>query len=449
VNITQEQVAENHLKLVVNLDPEDYLVKVDEEIKSLSKKITMDGFRPGKVPQGLLKKKYGDAVLADELNKMISDSLTNYIKENELKVFGDPIPVAVKNNRIDVQRPEAYSFGFELGLMPDFDLPSLETKTFVKKVLKITDEMIEKEMDRLRSRFGEREYPEAATEEDILIGSFEELNEDGTVKEGGITSSSSFALKIIRDEIVKQQLMSLRKEEATDINIKAAFGNDEEMIIHHILHIDHHQAEHMNERFRFTVKNIVRINKAELNQEFFDKVYGAGNVMSEDEMRGKIKEELAKEYSRYSDSKLDRKIQEYLLSETKIDLPLDFLRRLMNNHREEDKPEINDEQFIEATNQIRWDLIFSRLSNTHQIKPTETEMKAEATKDIIKYFGGDASYFEQNPESLENIIASVLKDEKNASDIHTRIVNEKLFALLRSSVKIEEQEVDEHEFFHH
>jgi len=188
VNITQEQVGENHLKLVVNLEPQDYLGKVDEEIKSMSKKITMDGFRPGKVPQGLLKKKYGDAVLAEELNKMISDSLSSYIKEKELKVFGDPIPVAVKDNRIDVRRPEAYSFGFELGLLPSFELPSLEAKIFSKKVLKITDEVIGEEMDRLRSRYGEREYPDVAGEEDILIGSFEELNEYGTVKEGGITS---------------------------------------------------------------------------------------------------------------------------------------------------------------------------------------------------------------------------------------------------------------------
>lgn len=434
---------------MLNIEPADYIGKVDEEIKSLSKKISIDGFRPGKVPQGLTKKLYGDAVLADELNKMISDSLTNYIKEHELKIFGDPLPLSDKKNHIDVRRPEAFSFGFELGLMPNFELPPFEAKTFTKKTLKISDQMIDHEVDRLQSRLGEREYPETIGEEDILIGNFEELNEDGSVKEGGITSASSFSIKIIKDEIARQQLMNLKKEEATSLNIKSAFGNDEELIIHHILRTDHHKAEHMGDLFLFLLKNIVRIKKSELNQDFFDKVYGAGNVTSEEQMREKIREKLVGEYQEFTNSKLDRDIQEYLLSEAKIELPLDFLRRLLNTNRDEGKPEFDDQQFEAAANQFKWDLIFGRLVRDYQVTPSEEEMKSEAKKDIIKYFGGDASYFEQNPEAFDNILATVLKNEKNATEIHHRIVNEKLFALLRSKVKSEEQEVDEHEFFHH
>lgn len=449
MNITQEQISENHLKVMLNIEPADYIGKVDEEIKSLSKKISIDGFRPGKVPQGLTKKLYGDAVLADELNKMISDSLTNYIKEHELKIFGEPLPVPDKKNHIDVRRPESFSFGFELGLLPNFEMPSIEAKTFTKKKLKISDQMVQEELDRLQSRLGEREYPEMIGEEDILVGNFEELTEDGGVKEGGINSPSSFSIKIIRDENVRQQLMNLKKEEAAALNIRSAFGNDEELIIHHILRTDHHKAGHMNDLFLFSLKNIVRIIKPELNQDFFDKVYGAGVVTSEEQMRERIKEKLEKEYHAFTNTKLDRDIQEYFLSETKMELPLDFLRRLMNNNRDEGKPEFNDQQFQGAANHFKWDLIFSRLAKEHQITPSEEEMKAEAKKDIIKYFGGDASYFEQNPDSFDNIIASVLKDEKNAAEIHHRIVNEKLFALLRSKIKSEEQEVDEHEFFHH
>jgi trigger factor len=309
--------------------------------------------------------------------------------------------------------------------------------------------MIQQEVDRLQARLGEREYPEAIGEEDILVGKFEELLEDGSVKEGGINSASSFSVKIIKDEIARQQLMNLKKEETAALNIKSAFGSDEELIIHHILRTDHHKAEQMSDLFLFSLKNIVRIKKPELNQDFFDKAYGAGIVTSEEQMREKIREKLEKDYQEFTNSKLDRDIQEYFLSETKIELPLDFLRRLMNNNRDEGRPEFNDEQFQSATNQFKWDLIFGRLVRDHQITPSEEEMKTEAKKDIIKYFGGDVSYFGQNPDSFENIVASVLKDEKNATEIHHRIVNEKLFALLRDKVKSEEQEVDEHEFFHH
>ena len=155
-------------------------------------------------------------------------------------------------------------------------MPSLESKTFEKKVLAVTDEMINEEVDRLRSRFGEREYPEVAGDEDILTGKFEELDENASIKENGINSRPHFLLKRLRIRIAKQQLMSLKKDEVTAINISSAFGNDEEMIIHHILHTDHHAAVHMNDRFRFSLKNIIHVKPAELNQELFNKIYGEG-----------------------------------------------------------------------------------------------------------------------------------------------------------------------------
>ena len=449
MNITQEKINPNHLKVVVNLEPADYSGKVDDEIKTLSRKISIDGFRPGKVPAGITKKLYGNSILADELNKIISDSLSNYIREQELKVFGQPLPFEAKQQQIDVQKPDAYAFGFEIGIMPDFEVPALESKTFEKKVLAVTDEMINEEVDRLRSRFGEREYPELAGDEDILTGKFEELDENASTKENGINSASSFSLKAIKDPIARQQLMSLKKEEATDINIRSAFGNDEEMIIHHILRTDHHAAEHMNDRFRFSLKNIIHVNPAELNQELFNKIYGEGLVTSEEQMKEKIRDDMNREYQTFANSKLDREIQDALIDEIKVELPNEFLRRLLDENREEGNPSMDDQQFESSLKQIKWDLISDKLIHSNELAVTDEEMAAEAMKDVVSYFGGSSSYFQGNPDSLNNLVDSLLKDEKNASRLRSRVLNEKLQALLRGKIKTEEKTVDEHEFFHH
>ncbi len=448
MNITQENVADNHYKLLVDIDPQDYLTKVDEEIKSLSKKIAIDGFRPGKVPAGIARKMYGNSVLAEELNKLLSDSVNNFIKEKELKVIGQPLPFTAKSQSIDIKNPTVYTFGFEVGTFPDFELPAVEGKSFTRKILEVSDEKINEEIERLRSRQGKREYPESSIDGDVLIGDWKELDEQGIIKEEGISGASSFSLNLVKDDVSKNVLLNLKKEESTDLNIKTVFGNDDELIIHHILHTDHNKAENMNDRFRFNLKNIVRVEKAELNNEFFDKVYGEGKIADENQMKEKIREDLSTEYNNYSFSKLDREIQDYLLAETKMKLPVDFLFRLMNETREKDKPEMTDQQLAQSIEQIKWDLIFEQLAKNYDTQVTDDEMKNEAKKDVISYFG-DASYFDQNPGSLDNIIDSVLKDPNSSSRLRAKVLNEKLFVVLKEKVLIEEKKVEEHEFFHH
>ena len=449
VNIITEHPGKNHLKVILNVEPDDYLGKVNEEIKSLSRKISLDGFRPGKVPPSLTKKMYGNTVLADELNKLISESLTNYIQENDLKVFGQPLPFEARKQSIDLLKPDSYAFGFEMGLIPDFEMASLDQKVFPNQVLPVNDEMIDKEVERLRSRLGEKEYPDVAGDEDILIGRFEELDENGNVKENGINSTSSFSLKAVGDDETKQQMLKLKKEEQAEIDIRKAFGNNEELIIHHILRTDHHAAEHMNRLFRFSLTNIVHVKPAELNQDFFDKVYGAGKVTSESGMREKIREDLEKEFKSLSDSKLDREIQEFLLTESSMDLPKDFLRRLLNESREENQDEMDDRQFEGSLNQIRWELISERLIRENNMEATSDELRNEAVNDLTNYFGASISYLEENPDSFEQMIASLLNDEKSASRLRSRVLNEKIHRLLREKVKTEAKVVNEHEFFHH
>lgn len=439
---------DNHLRLVVNVNPEDYTTKLDEEIKSLSKKMTLNGFRPGKVPVGMAKKMYGNSVLAEHLDKLLNESVLAYIKEHDLKVLGQPIPFQVKHQHLDINRPEAYDFGFELGLIPAFEIPALEAKTLERKVLLITDEMIAEEIDRLRSLQGTRSNPEVAGEEDILYGEWKELDESGEVKEGGITATSSFSLKLVKDEVTRQLLMNLAKKDTTDINIRTAFANDMELIIHNILKTDHHAADHMNDRFRFTLLNINHIEKANLDQELFNKAFGEGIINSEDELKERIKSDLSKEYDKYAATRFDREIQDYLINETSMSLPVEFLRKLINANKKEDAANIDDEQLMQSLQQVKWDLIHDKLVRDNNISVTKEELMERAATDIANYYGGAAA-FENNHEALDRLSASLMEDEKYVARLRDQLLNDKIFELLKSKISSVDKAVDQHEFFHH
>ncbi|MGB3074411.1 MAG: trigger factor [Chitinophagales bacterium] len=448
MNITQEQMNDNHLKLVVNVNPEDYATKLEGEIKSLSKKMSINGFRPGKVPVGMAKKLYGNSVLAEQLDKLLNDSVLNYIKENDLKVLGQPIPFEVHQQQLDVNSLQAYDFGFELGLIPPFELPALDGRTMDKKVLLISEEMITEEMERVRSMQGERSYPEAVGEEDILYGEWKELDENGEIRENGISATSSFSMKLVKDDVTRQILLNLKKKESSDIAIKNAFGNNMELIIHNILKTNHHAAENMNERFRFTLININHVEKANVDQSFFDKVYGEDVVHSEVEWRDRIKSDLTSEYEKYSTSKFDRDIQDTLITETNMDLPVDFLKKLINSNQQADAADLDDQQMVQALQQVKWDLIHDKLVRDNSISITREELVDRAKKDIANYYGGSAA-FENDPGALDRLGDSLLNDEKYVARMRDQVLNDKIFDLLKAKIIPVEKPVNEHEFFNH
>lgn len=448
MNITQEQMNDNHLKLVVNVHPEDYSTKLDEEIKSLSKKISLNGFRPGKVPVGMAKKMYGTSVLAEQLDKLLNETVLAYIKDNDLKVLGQPIPFEVRHQHFDVNSPQVYDFGFELGLIPPFELPEMEGKTIEKKVLAVSDEMIAEEIERLRSIHGARSNPETVGEEDILYGEWKELDENGEIKEGGIAATSSFSVKLVKDEVTRQLLFNLKKKESTDVAIKTAFGNDMELIIHNILKTDHHAADHMNDRFRFTLLNINHVEKVAVDQDLFDKAYGEGVIQSEDALKERIKSDLTNEYEKYAASKFDRDIQDYLISETNMNLPVDFLRKLINSNKQADAADLDDQQMLQALQQVKWDLIHDKIIRDNNLAITKEELTDRAKTDIANYYGGAAA-FENDPGALDRLADSLLADEKYVNRLSEQVLNDKIFELLKAKITAVEMAVDQHEFFHH
>lgn len=447
--ITHQPLGSNHLKISVSLEPADYLPQVESEIRSLSKKISVPGFRPGKVPAGITRKMYGNAVLFEVLNRIVSDRLHAYVKEQQFHLFGEPIPVTTMQQQMDVETPTALVFDFEIGLVPDLQLPEPSSAHLVKRRLDVTDEMVDREVERLRLRYGHRTPVQTAAEGDVLVGQFTELDAEGQPAAGGVHASASFSLRRIKDPETAARLMQLKPEDSLTLNLLQAFGDDKEFLIHHLLQLDHDREAALQSPYRFSLTEIVRIEKAELNQEFFDRVFGAGRVTSEEHMRQWLRADLENDSSRSSVSRLHADLRNFLLEHTQMDLPEAFIRRLLDERREPDEPPLTDEQFPQALQQVKWEFIVSGIARQQQLEVTQEELQQEAQQEVLNYFGVPADFFASEPERLQRLTDSVLARPENRRRLHTRCLHRKVLEWYTAKTSITEQTVSEEEFFYH
>jgi trigger factor len=449
VNITTENFSTHHVKLNVHLQPEDYLEKVNEEIKTLSRKVNMPGFRPGKVPATVVKQMYGNSVLAEELNKIISESVDNYIKDHQWRVLGQPLPLETEQQNIDIKSPVEYSFGFDIGLIPEFDLAGLDgSHVFDKKKIKVDEKMIDDEIEKIQLRYGTNSEAESIGNEDVIQAEWDEMDGDA-VKENGIHATSSVGIKSIKNEDILAKVKALKKDESITFDINEAFENDHELIIHHILKIDHEAAEKMGNNFRMTIHGITHIEKTELNQELFDKLFGEKKVNSLEELRERIKEELEKEFGKISDRRLESDVQKYLLENTSIPLPEEFLKRWITSRSEKElSREEMEKEFPNIVTNVKWDLITDKIAKDNKIDISEDDLKG-AVKEEFKnnYFNGQVD--ESMNETLDRIADNVLKEDRNRRRYADYVLNEKVFKTLGNTVKINEQEATADEFYHH
>ena len=451
MNISTENISALLQKVIVEVAPTDYLPKVDEGIKALGKKANIPGFRAGKIPAGYLKNLYGNDVLADELNRLVSESLDNHINSSKLKIFGQPLPYIIDQNRIDIKNPQTYKFGFEIGLIPEIDVDSVLTShNFTMEIPAVEDKTVGEEIEKIQVRYGVVTHPEALADDDTFFGEWEEMDGDNT-KENGVKASSGVALKSVKDDATRKNIQALKEGESIVVDINKTFGNDSELIIHHILNTDHHTAEHMGSIFRMTVKSLNHVDKAELNQELFDKLFGNGNIKNEDELRARLKTELENEFRRIAEGRLMHNVRDYLTEHVKMELPVEFIEKLVRYNLKE---EMSDEQLKGEMEyllkQTRWDLISDKLTFDAGITINENDIREKIKQELrSQYFGGAVEEDEKMANSLNGIADYFLKDEKNKKRYAELALNEKLTELLKSKIKTEEKQVSEHDFFHH
>lgn len=314
MNITKEQVDALNAIVTVAITKEDYSDKVAEILNDYRKNATIPGFRKGHVPMGLVKKQYGKAVLVDEVNKLLQDALNKYLTEEKLDVLGNPLPKAQDNLDWDA---EDFSFEFELGLAPSFDVTLKSKKAITHYTIVADDKMIEEQVARIQKQFGKLVSKNEIAQDDEITGTF--FNEDK-----GIDNKVTFTLDKLKGKKNIGAFEGAKVGDQITINTKGLFVDEHDLM--HYMKVSHDQAHDLAVDVTFTVEEVNTRELAELDQDLFDKLFGPGNVTSVTEMKNKIKEDAEKQFLQQADQKLLNDVTEYLVENTEFDLPAAFLK---------------------------------------------------------------------------------------------------------------------------
>ncbi len=444
MNITQENIDDLNAILKVKVTASDYLPKVETALKQAQKKASIPGFRPGKVPTSMIKKMYGKSIMVDEINKLLSDSLYKYIHENKIDVLGNPLPKADDNKVIDWDNQDEFEFLYEMGLAPKFNLELSAKDKFEYTTVKIDDELINKYTTDIAKRYGKVEQAEVITEGDFVNGDFVELDSNGEILAGGIFKSSSVFLERVK-EASRKQFVGLKKEDK--ITLEAQNITDNATDLAAMLGVDKQVAEGLTSKFQFTVKSISRLAAADINQELFDKIYGAGVVNSEEEFKTKIKEELAAMFMNDSERKFYNNVVDRLMEKVNFNLPEDFLKRWIVAVNE--KPvtlEQVDAEFDSYSKGLKWQLIENKIIKDNDIQVTNEEV-IEHTKDLISKQFGKMSPNVMGEAELNDTAKRVLANQEEAKKIYEQVYGQKIMTLFKTKFTLENKEVAYDDFF--
>jgi trigger factor len=433
MNIAAENIDALNAVVTITLNPEDYQPSLESSIKKVQRTASMPGFRPGKVPSGMIKKMYGKSILADELNRLLSDTLHNYIEENKLQVLGNPLPKNNGEEAGDFENPSTFEFHYELGLAPAFDI-NLDSKHAYDYIqVDVNDDMLAKYIDDLRRRQGKFSNPDVSSDADILYGQFVELNADGEAKEGGISTTTTLAIEFVKND--KDKFIGVKKDESIVFNPKKTIENTGE--ISSMLHISKEQAEALDSDFRFTIQTVNHIDKAELDQELFDKLYGAGTINSLEEFRNRIKTEVSAMFAPESDRMLKTAMTDHILGELALQLPDTFLKKWLMTVNE--KPISNEElerDYPVYAKQLQWQLVTNKvLMESPEITITREELDQHSRQMIRGQF---TRYGIHNidEEKLDSYSQQMMKDEKEVKRMSNELLEVKVFQHMKSKVTL-------------
>lgn len=443
MNIIQENIDELNAVLKVKVVANDYLPKVETALKDYQKKASIPGFRPGKVPTGMIKKMYGKSIMVDEINKLLNDSLYKYLHENKIEVLGNPLPKA--DSVIDWDNQQEFEFLYEMGLAPKFNVDLSPKDKFTYQTVKVDESLVNKYVTDIAKRYGKVENVEVSEETDLLNGDFVELDANGEILAGGIFKTGSLFLDRVKDEATKKALIGLKKEDKVVLDAQKLSENATDLAA--LLGIDKEKAENLNAKLQFTVKAISRLAAAEINQEFFSKIYGEGNVTTEEEFRAKIKDELAGMFVNDSERKFYNEVVEYLMNKINFNLPTEFLKRWIVAAN--DKPvtfEQVDAEFENYSKGLKWQLIENKIIKENNLQVTNEEV-VEHTKELILQQFARMGQGPMGDEELNQTAQRVLSNEEEAKKLYEKLYGQKVMTLFKTKFTLENKEVAYDDFF--
>lgn len=444
MNVSRQEVNAQSALLVVKVTPADYQSKVTASLEKYRKQARIPGFRQGKVPMGLIQKQYGKAVLAEEMNKLVSDALYGYVQENKLEILGNPIPKEDVEVKGDFEKPGDFEFTYEIGYTPAISLDLNNKTKFDYFKVKIDDSLIDKQVDDLRRRYGKLTSVEETADSDMILAQFVELNEDGSIKEGGVMHSSTTSLEFVKDKKAKAALTGKKKGDKVTVSASAITRDDRDKAA--MLGLKPEELADHTDSYQMTINDIKRMELAELNQELFDKLFGEGAVKSEKELRERIKADLEQMFANDSDRLLTRSVYRELVDKTNVALPDDFLKRWIRLSNEKPITEEQiDAEYDNYAKDLKWQLIQGHIFKANEIQLDQKEA-LEFTKGLL--VNQYAQYGLPAPEEKELTAqaAKALANREEATRIYDMLAEAKLTDYFKNTVKLNNKEVAYDEF---
>jgi trigger factor len=434
MNITKENVDALNAVVKVEISAADYQDKVTKILQDYRKKADIPGFRKGQVPMGMIKKQYGKSIMIDEVNKLLQESLNNFLVEEKLDILGNPLPKMQDDFNWET---DDYSFEFELGLAPNFDVDLSAKKKITQYNIVADDELLDKEVENIQKKFGKIVTKEEVEEGVNIAGTF--VNED---KE--INKKSTIELAAIKGKANQKKFIGKKVGDVVELKSKGLFDDDHKLM--GALGLTHDDIHDLDIPLTFTIEEINVTELAEVNQELFDKVFGPDVVKSEEELRGRIKEDAEKQFQAQADQQLLNAVTEYLVENTKFELPSEFLIKWLAVAGENPMtPEQASEEYKKSEKGLRYQLIEGKILKDNDIKLDFEELK-DFTKGFVK--AQMAQYGQLNPEEkeLDDIVQRVLSNKEEAKRLQDQLVSQKLLTFYKGNITFKEKEVNYEKF---
>ncbi len=442
MNISHQNNGGLTATIHIHLGEEDYIESVNKQLAEYRKKTNMPGFRSGKVPLGLLKKMYGKNILAEEINKKVSDALNNYVVENNFNVLGYPLPNKEKTETLDFDRRKDFDFYFDIGIAPEFEFTLSDEINVPYYKIKAGREDVDKAIEDIKKRFAAEEYPEKAEETDGLQGTFYELDADGNPVEEGIGYKSYFKIDDIKLKTIISEFTGKGNGDTVDFNPMKAFEDESKVMS--LLNLQTKQEDKLSADYRFTIEKVVRSINAEPGEELYNKVYPDLDIKTEEDFRNRIAEEIEKHYGADADNQLINDAVDEFIKTTDLPIPDDFMKRwLVESNGGKITAEQVEELFESYGRTIRWSLIESRLIDTYGDKASVTE--EDIRSEVRKYFITPGEEYKPNPQ-VEEVISNILSNKEEKQRIYNSLKNRKLSKLFKENLGLKEKEVTSEKF---
>ncbi len=443
MKITQSKVKNLIATISVKVSTTDYNEQVNKVLKDYRKTAQIPGFRKGKTPMGIITKKYRTSVVMDEVNKLLQDQLYKYITEKKLEVLGSPLPIDDKP--IDWGSNDDFNFKYEIGLAPKFDVEITSKDKLNYYKIQADAKLVDRYCNDVAKRYGKMSNPEISIEGDLIFCAIEQLDLTGKVMDNGIKNDATVSMDHISDLKIKNQFVGLKKDDILTLNVKESFANHVDLAA--MLNVDRTAIINLSsDQFQFTVKNVNRLEPAELNIDLFDKVYEPGSIKNKKDFKAKIKAEVENQFVGESDRMLKNDVVNYIVDKLKLEMPDDFLKRwLVQTSKQPITMEVLEQEYDMYAKSLQWQLIENRILKKYKIKVTQDDLLTHA-KQLISIQMKQYGQPEGDDKQLTEIASNILKNEDEKKKLYNQIFDERTLAVYKEKFKLQEKNISYDDF---